>query len=804
MQWRVQLTLRPGRACLEQKTTLSNLSENRHRYYWWTNAGVQVWDDSRILYPMEFTAAHGFADIDTWPIDSSGTDLSIVGNHKYGPVSRFSYGSREPYMAVYHPHTDSGVVHYSSPLDLPAKKIWSWGSDEDGLDWRTALSDNNSAYVEIQAGLFRDQETYGFLKPQESRSFTEYWIPIRKLGGVSRANPNAVINLSRHDEGTKAVALDVAINVTRRLPNAAIIVLNGGKEIASARALLSPADTFQKKFAGLPASVTYTIELRDQAGEVLLRHTEGKYDFVSRDKVQTDKQPSHEYPGEASRGADDFVAVGTDQESNGQLLTALNTYRQGVARFPESIALNRAAGRLEVALMQYGIAAQHLSKALAWVNSDQETAYYLGLALAGQGDIQGARTQWEFAQQSASYHAPAMMMLAALEARTGDRQSALRMIREVGRDRPDVVGAGGIEVALLRDLQRKAEAVERLAVWTKIDPTSSFLRYEGIRLGKRDPELIAHLAADPERILEIATTYMRFGLYEDALDVLGRQYPKGPEVIGEPGMLAPGSYPLIAYYRAFCRHALGQDDSGDFAAGSKMPTTYVFPNRQESLAVLHRAIEANPADATAHFLLGSLYLSGGMSPEALREWETARGINPAIPTLHRNMGYTILDSGESPERAIEIFQEGMRYDPHNVDVYLGLEEAMEKAGRPVGDRVRALRSFPELPSAPAVLIFRLVNLLSDGGDFDGAEKLLANRFFPREEGGPNVRGIYVALRLKHAKAMAAHAECPAALDIVRRLGEPVASLPFTAKGLDPFISSAGSKQATGEIQSACR
>jgi hypothetical protein len=106
MQWRVELTLRPGRAYLEQKTTLYNRSNTRHRFYWWTNAGVQVWDDSRIIYPMEFTAAHGFADIDTWPVNEAGVDQSVVGNHKFGPVSRFSYGSREPYMAVYHPRQD--------------------------------------------------------------------------------------------------------------------------------------------------------------------------------------------------------------------------------------------------------------------------------------------------------------------------------------------------------------------------------------------------------------------------------------------------------------------------------------------------------------------------------------------------------------------------------------------------------------------------------------------------------------------------------------------------------------------------
>src|SRR5258708_9686451 len=397
-----------------------------------------------------------------------------------------------------------------------------------------------------------------------------------------------------------------------------------------------------------------------------------------------------------------------------------------------------------------------------------------------------------------------MMMLDALEARAGDRPTALRSTEEIVSTRPDVVRAGGMEVALLRRLQRKAEASKRLAFWKGQDPTNSFLRYESIQLDQSDPGLMPHLPADPERILEIATDYMRFGLYEDALDVISRDYPSGPEVSGEPGLRHPSSYPLIAYYRGFCRYALGKDGSADFAAASSMPTSYVFPNRPESFAVLHHAVEVNPSDATAHFLLGSLYLSGGMSKQALQEWETTRGIKPVIPTLHRDMGYTILKSGESPERAIELFREGMKYDPHNVDLYLGLEEAVERAGQPVSERARALQSFQELQSAPAVLVFRLVRLLGDAGEFDEAEKQLVDRFFPREEGGANVREIYVGLRLRRARTIAAQRQCPSALDIVRHLGEPVASLPFTSKGLDLFISSAASKQAVKEIQALCR
>src|SRR6476619_2821972 len=105
---------------------LYNRSDLRHRFYWWNNAAVQVWDDSRIFYPMRFTASHGFRDIDTWPVNSAGRDISVISNQLDGPVSRFAHGSREPFMGVYHPKTQAGTVHFAQPAEVPAKKIWSW------------------------------------------------------------------------------------------------------------------------------------------------------------------------------------------------------------------------------------------------------------------------------------------------------------------------------------------------------------------------------------------------------------------------------------------------------------------------------------------------------------------------------------------------------------------------------------------------------------------------------------------------------------------------------------------------------
>ena len=798
MQWRVELTLRPGRAVLEQHTTLYNRSDTRHRFYWWTNAGVQVQDDSRILYPMRFTAAHGFADIDTWPTNAAGIDLSFVRNHTFGPVSRFAHGSREPFMAVYHPGTDSGVVHYSSPTDLPAKKIWSWGSNADGLDWRRALSDNNSAYVEVQAGLFRNQETYAFLEPQESIHFSEYWIPIRKIGGVSRANPEAVINISRPG-GAGSRLMTVALNVTRAFPNATVAVSREGQVIARETVSLSPAMTFVREYED-----ARTVVVRDSVGRVVLEHTENGYDYLPASEVKLGPQPAHRYPAAESRSEGDWLAIGTQQELDGQLLVALDSYRQGLRLSPDSLELNRAAGRLAVGLKQYELAETCLSKVVDRVSTDRESAYYLALASTWIGRSPArARTLFEGAQQYGTFRPAALLALAAMDSRSGDREGALRTLQRLTAEQADAVRAGGLEVALLRTLKQTDQARVRLASWLQRDPTSSFLRYEATRLGREDLALWRHLAADPERILEIAVDYMRFGLFDDALALLSRQYPSGDGVVSEPGMPRPDAYPLIAYYRAACRHALRQDAGGDLAAAAAMPATYVFPNRADTLGVLKNAIAANASDAQAHFLLGSLYLSGGMVDPAMEAWETARRIKPQIPVLHRNMGSTLLQTGGSLDRAIALLEEGTKVDRENVGLYVALEQAMSRAGRPAEERARAILSFPDQKALPTALVFRLATALAEAGRVEEAERQFEGRFFAREEGGVNVRQVYLEVRARRAAALAAQGRCADALDLVFHLAQPVAGLAFTRDGLEPFLNRGVVAELIAKVRAGC-
>src|SRR6185436_3628774 len=282
---------------------------------------------------------------------------------------------------------------------------------------------------------------------------------------------------------------------------------------------------------------------------------------------------------------------------------------------PGSAELSRAAGRLAVTLKQYPDAVGLLSAAVLRRSNDGEALYYLGLAQAALGETQPARFAWDQAAAVPGWRAVSLLQLGRLAAREGDPEGGLRLVQQALADAPEVIRAGGMEVALLRATGRLPEAKGRLRHWTSIDPASSFLRHEAVLLGSVDEALWAHLASDPERVLELAVDYMALGLWSDAHALLARRYPTAG-VFAEPGTALPQDYPLVAYYRGYCAEKAGRLGREDFAIASRQSTRYVFPNRPESMAVLHRALEVDPQDAAAHFLLGSLHLSGGDADEA--------------------------------------------------------------------------------------------------------------------------------------------------------------------------------------------
>jgi tetratricopeptide (TPR) repeat protein len=737
MQWTVELRLKPGSTVLEQHVTLYNRSDVRHRYYWWNNAGVRVWDDSVICYPMRNTASHGFTRVDTWPVDSSGADLSVIRNQTKGTVSLFVHASREPWMGVYHPHTQTGVAHYAEFAELPGKKIWSWGVDADGLDWRRALSDDNSAYVEVQAGLMRNQETYSFLEPRESVAFTEYWMPVRGTGGIARANLAGVLNLRR--EGGKVVA---AFNANEKFAGTKVRLLDGDRVLYEETADLMPEKTWRHEIAAPAGKVTFEVVGR-------MRQTEGVYDWL-----ESDPHIGPQLPYTPT----DPLEIGTEQELNGRLPDAYSTYTRALERAPDNLQLRLAAGRLAASLLRFDEAVKWLSPIQPHYVAVPEIAYYLGLAYEGLGDDRHARVYLEPAHRIPRTRTAAALKLGELAARAGERELALRYLKEAEDDRAKE------EMAMLE--------------------------------GSAGP---AVGGSDPELVLRSAAAYMRVGIWRGALEVLSRRYPEVPPEQKEPGAPLPQDDPLVAYYRAYCREKLGQPAAADYTAASKMSTAYVFPHGAQTLAVLEAALRANPNDATAHYLLGNMRMSSGLVDQAVAEWQTAQRINPEIPVLHASLGRTLLHIRHDADGALAAFRSGVAADPRNIQVYTGADDALSILGRPAAERVAVLERFPADLPMPTSLVYELAVSYAEAGQFDKAEALFRNRYFAREEGGTNVRQVWVRVRTLEA----AQAACPAALAAIDSLGNAVPGLDFTRDGMLPFVAEPANQAVLGAVEARC-
>lgn len=776
MRWRVEFRLESGCAALRQNVYLENPTPMRHRYYWWTNAGVTLKNDTRFVVPTRLIASHGMTNIDTWPVSQAGLDRGSVAAYP-ASVGLFAHGSREPFLAAYHPSAKTGTLHYADPAAVPGKKIWTWGRADD-RNIRAMLSDDNSNYVEIQAGLFENQETYGFFAPWQERAFTEYWMPVRNLDGISQASLDGILYLGR-----RAGVLAAQFLPARALNGVKVRILNGASPIVEQTVDLNPTALFSREIPNRQAA-PHTFQLLDRDGKLLLAYTEGEYQALAPGAVRLGAQPRPDWDKASTEG--EFFARAEYNEVQGQFHFATNDYNKALGKFPESVTLLKGAGRLAVEMKRFDDAVKYFSAARQTAPSDAESHYYLGLALEGQGNDEEALREWARARQDAAFGSAACIGIAAALARSGDFAGALDALRTAGAVAGKLARLSVVEAALRRSAGDTQGAAAALARASALDPTDFVVRYERLRQGAADGELWEHLAADPERVLEIADGYMHWGLYSDALPALEYQYPVAPSIRSEPGAVPPQQYPLVAYYRGFCRERLGHSAGADYRAAAVLPVRYVFPNRAGSLPVLRAAIRWNPEDATAHYLLGLLYLDSGMIQEAARELRAAQKIRPQLSEAR-----ALLAAMKFP---LEPAPGPVAATPPPVKA-TGNTRAPASPSPRIPPPVSGGPSPRELAAA-ALMAAASGNLDRALGYFTGAN-------FPQDKQDDFVREAYIELQLQRLLALAASHRCAAADQGLTTLGYDDKSLPFTFHGFAAFMKGARFQYQLAAVEAAC-
>ncbi len=650
MEWRAEFILRPGVAVLEQRGMVYNPSVTRKGYQWWVNAAVELDDRHlRILYPTRWMMPHGEGEMTSWPVSANGSDLSDIASYRsLAGVGLFAHLSSEPWMAIYKPSQRSGLAHYADVSRVRGKKIWIWGTEDQYA--KDNLTENFNSYVEMQAGELESQPEFGFLLPGQSKTFEHYWIPFHNMGGVSRATPEAILNVSR--AGNTAT---VELQGARVIKGATLRLADGGTTIWQGRIDLSP----RAKFMQSMEAAKVTVDLLSPNGKVLLHHVEGEYNAAPFDKNAKNPEPTA--PGGNSDSESDALATGEYNEQRDQRVFAWNDYGRALKLVPTSSKLLVAEGRMAMGLNRFDDAIS-LLKDVAPTNA--EAAFYYGVALASSsGQLEQARTALTAAAKDATYTNAARLQLALLTAREkgpAGLADATKTVQELAAQHGTPARIGALEVALLRRTGSREAAKNRLAYWFNQDPADEMLRFEQTLSGDNEgaAALWNHLAADPERVLNLAEQYRQMGDYEDALKLLERHYPEQPATQKEPGKVLPQDDPLVAYFRGYCKLKTGQDAQADFALGRTLSSLYIFPHQAIYYQILNAALAQDNRDAVAHNLLGDLYFDSYLTTQAMAEWKQALALKKDLPALHRNLGLALLNVANDPNAALPILLEG--------------------------------------------------------------------------------------------------------------------------------------------------
>jgi hypothetical protein len=717
MRWRVEFALERGVAALRQHVILENQTEVRRRYYWWTNAGVTQQKDTQLVMPTRSVSIHGTGQIDTWPVSSNGQDRSSPASYPTS-LGLFAQGSQETFLAAYHPATRSGTLHYADPVEVPGKKTWVWGRDAD-REIRSLLSDDGSLYLEIQAGTFPTQETFGFLEPGAQRSFTEYWMPVHSLDGISQASRAGVLWLGR-----KNGAPTVEFLAARELAGARIRVAKGAATAVDEPVSVKAGEVLVRQLPDA-GEARYSIRVSDSAGKEVLAYNEGELKAASSEAVKLGAQPPPDLKTLSLERA-------LYNELQGELTFAANDYRKLSEQTLNDVRALKGAGRIAVVMQRFDEAQKQLAAAVQAAPQDAEAHYYLGVALAGRGDDAGARREWAMVHGDRTYGRMATIEAAAARA----RQSTSPF--QLPEEAPLVIRAAFARLAGSADasgLLRRARA---------LDPTDSAARFEEALEGGEAEGLWEHLAANGERVLDIADLYMHWGLYNDAEGLLDRSYPSVAESELEPGAVPPGNHPLIAYYLAYCRQKQNEDAEDYRHGASELPVRYVFPNRASSRDVLEAALRANTRDATARYLLSL--------------WMTNAGLAKAPDAPPK------ASANPSPASAPPV--------------------------------VAPAVSSPTDIAATALMAAAV-------GDLGRARSYFTAQNFPGEKQDDSVRAAYIELELQRLLGLAAERKCPEVDRLLTNIGAEDKSLPFTFHPFNALMRGARFQYYLGEAEAAC-
>ena len=740
------LCLRPGKAYLELKARLYNRTQDTQTFLWWANVATRVHEKYQSFFPTDvrFVADHAKRAVTEFPlsqgsyygVDYAGraahgvpqdekpahfvpdgsyphNDLSWYANIPV-PTSYMIDGSKGDFAGGYDHAANAGVVHFANHHVSTGKKQWTWGNHEFGYAWDRSLTDSDGPYIELMAGVYTDnQPDFSFLAPGETKTFSQFWYPVREIGVPHLANLDAAVRMEKVSGGVQ-----VGLLVTRPFSDALIALKSAGKELAAWRGDLKPETPLLHTFtlANAPDDLEVVLEAE---GGVVLRYAPAEIAAAPSPVVATEPPLPEDVAS-----TDQLYLIGLHLEQYRHATRSPEKYwLEAVRRDEGDSRANHALGRWHLRRGEFAIAEAYLRKTIARLTFrnpnpyDGEPHYNLGLTLRYRGKTSDAYDAFYKSTWNAAWRGPAYHRLAEIDCSRKQWTVALEHIERSLRADADNLNARNLHAVILDRLGRKAVAQAAMQAVRELDPLEIWSRYLATSI----------ISQNGQQRLDLAFDLIRSGLLDDALRVLTA--PHTQEKDGSPAML---QYALGHVYGLLGRVA---ESAGAFARGAAADSDYVFPSRLEEVVLLEEVIARHPHDARARYYLGNLFYDRRRHEDAIALWEEAAKLDPDFPTTWRNLGFGYFNIRGDAAKALNAFARAVELAPKDARVWFEYDQLKKRTGAAPEQRLVSLEKIPELVASRDDLSLELASLYNQVGQPEAALKLLLSRRFQPWEGG---------------------------------------------------------------------
>ena len=743
MQWQVVIRLRPGQRAVETEVILNNRREVPGRYWFWSTAGAPAADDMRFVYPMREAYPHAFWPVFSFPKEK-GVDVS-----KFTDVpnflSLFARNSTRDYFGVYYEKSDWGIVHVADHREMPGKKTWTWGTDDNGNIWIDKLTDGGHQYVEFQGGRFETQMEHQFIAPHRVEHFIEHWFPVNNLGGGwNEATHDAALRINI--QGSRAV---VTANVNSRFSDAEFTVESGGAALRSERVKLDPAKTFSATI-DLPAAAVVqplTVTFKSKDGRELIKYRtdtpiDGNPDFKPATRPISDPK--------ISTSAEQAYVEGVAFDKKSKDREARAAYEEALKRDPGFAPAHIALGLSYYRSGEYEKAATHLNQALRRNQDAPDAHYYLALVERALGRNAEAAEQLIWTVRSGHRESVSRYVLGEMALADGHPLEALENLSQSVMLDPRDLKARTMLALAERLAGRPSIAQERIDAVVREMPIDYLARHEQYEINKALghegqakaswAELWRLLTREPDSVLEVAFDYATVGRHGEARRILEEAIRRAPEptTAGE----VKRDNPMLHYTLGYLYEQDGDRarSRSEYLVGAKGDPAFVFPHRVEEIAVLRKALAANPNDGHAAYYLGNVLASKNRDQEALGAWREAVRLDPSNTIARRNLGRALWVTDKKEEAASQ-YQQAIAGAPQDYQLYVEIGNLFAEMAAQ-DRRVKVLESAPPSMRTHTRFIQALAAAYVDTKRFADAVTLLANNTFTSGEGEDAALGLY--------------------------------------------------------------